>query len=141
MPVDEVPSLEPYDAVVLGSAVYMHRWWSDARSFLRRHADELARRPPKEDAPDEAWVEPAKVAEAAEQLGARGHVVFGGSVPAEPHGPVDWAMAKAIPSEYRDLRDWDEIRDWAAGITAELQAAAPGVRASSEPTGRRQHLW
>ena len=31
-----------------------------------------------------AWLEPAKIIAQAERLGARGHVVFGGRVPAEP---------------------------------------------------------
>ena len=34
---DGVKSLDPYDAVVLGSAVYMARWRGGARKFLRRH--------------------------------------------------------------------------------------------------------
>jgi menaquinone-dependent protoporphyrinogen oxidase len=32
-----VDSLEGYDAVVLGSGVYMRSWRRDARRFLRRH--------------------------------------------------------------------------------------------------------
>ncbi|MGO9754854.1 MAG: flavodoxin domain-containing protein [Solirubrobacteraceae bacterium] len=38
-------SLEPYDAVVLGSAVYAKHWRGDARHFLRHLGGELARRP------------------------------------------------------------------------------------------------
>ena len=29
-------------------------------------------------------------------------------------------MTKNTPPEYRDKRDWDEIRAWARGIAAEL---------------------
>jgi len=36
-----VDSLEGYDAVVLGSGVYMRSWRRDARRFLRRHRHEL----------------------------------------------------------------------------------------------------
>jgi menaquinone-dependent protoporphyrinogen oxidase len=35
----DVAALKPYDAVVLGSAVYMKRWQGDARHFLRRHSE------------------------------------------------------------------------------------------------------
>jgi menaquinone-dependent protoporphyrinogen oxidase len=34
---DSVQDLEPYGAVVLGSAVYAKRWRGSARGFLRRH--------------------------------------------------------------------------------------------------------
>lgn len=37
----EVRDLKAYDAVVLGSAVYMKRWRPSARRFLRRHRASL----------------------------------------------------------------------------------------------------
>jgi menaquinone-dependent protoporphyrinogen oxidase len=126
----DVTALEPYDAVVLGSAVYMKRWRGEAKRFLRKHAKELSQRPlwvfssgptgdPSRDNP--SWLEPPKVVEKVEQLGARDHVVFGGSMPADPHGHVQRAMVESTPPEYRDRRDWDEIRTWASGIASELR--------------------
>jgi menaquinone-dependent protoporphyrinogen oxidase len=123
-------SLEPYDAVVLGSAVYIKRWRGGARRFLRRHAKEVAQRPfwvfssgpvgePKGD-PNPAWLEPPRIIERVERLGAREHVVFGGRMPVNPGSPTARAMVKNCPPEYRDRRDWDEINAWAAGIAAEL---------------------
>lgn len=134
----DVTSLEPYGAVVLGSAVYMKRWRGDANHFLRKHGDELARRPfwvfssgpvgePKGDATPDEWTQPRKTMEKVEHLGARDHVVFGGRMPKEPHGPVQHAMVKGTPPEYRDMRDWDAIRAWAASIASELRApVSPG---------------
>ena len=126
-----VATLEPYDGVVLGSAVYMKRWRREARRFLSRHASELKERPfwvfssgpvgdPAND--DPAWTEPAATIAAAQRLGARDHAVFGGSMPAEPRGMMRRSMAKNTPPEYRDRRDWDEIRAWATAIAAELGA-------------------
>src|SRR5688500_8503538 len=70
---DEVKHLDGYDAVVLGSAVYMKRWQADARKLLRRHADELAKRPfwifssgPFGKEPDLSWSEPPRVVEKAQ---------------------------------------------------------------------------
>src|SRR3954447_10720973 len=114
----KVTSLEPYDAIVLGSAVYMKRWRGDARRFLSKHAGALAQRPfwvfssgptgpPSDDAP--AWLEPGRTMQRVERLGARDHVVFGGRVPTDPHGPAARAMAKGTPAEYRDRRDWVAI--------------------------------
>jgi menaquinone-dependent protoporphyrinogen oxidase len=134
----EVRSLEPYDAVVLGSAVYMKRWRGDAKQFLRKHADELSQRSlwvfssgpvgePKGEV-DPSWVEPPRTIEKAEQLGARGHVVFGGRMPTEPHGPAQRAMVKNTPPEYRDRRDWEQIRAWAASTASELTATVTTTR-------------
>lgn len=43
--VDAVADVGPYDAVVLGSAVYMGRWLKEATEFARRHRAPLAARP------------------------------------------------------------------------------------------------
>jgi len=126
---EEVRSLEPFDAVVLGSAVYMKRWRGDARHFLKRHRKALRQLPfwvfssgpvgdPARDNPE--WAEPPKLAEKVEDLGGRGHVVFGGCVPVEPRGAMEKAMAEGIPREYRDRRDWDEIRTWAKQVASDL---------------------
>jgi len=128
----EVKALEPYDAVVIGSAVYAKRWRGEARHFLRKHSKELAALPfwifssgpvgdPEED--NESWMEPRKVVARAEELGARGHVVFGGAMPKEPQGFVEKAMVRNTPEELRDRRDWDEIRAWAEGVAREVAAA------------------
>ena len=125
VPAHEAKSVAGYDGVVLGSAVYLKRWRRDARRFLEKHGGELEEIPfwvfssgpvgaPEQREPE--WEEPAKVMALAERLGVREHVVFGGSVPSEPKGFIQKAMAGETPEELRDLRDWDEIRAWAAGI-------------------------
>lgn len=125
-----VASLEPYDAVVLGSAVYIKRWRGDARRFLRKYATQLAQRPfwvfssgpvgePQSD-PNPTWLEPPKIVERVERLGACGHVVFGGRMPTSPRSPAARAMVKNCLPAFRDRRDWDEINAWAASIASEL---------------------
>jgi menaquinone-dependent protoporphyrinogen oxidase len=120
-----VHSLEPYDAVVLGSAVYMRRWRPEARRFLRRHAHALVRRPfwafssgpvgdPAKDNP--AWNEPPRTIAKVVDLGAREHKVFG--------GVAQGGLAKSVAPEFLDRRDWDEIRAWAQHIAAGLRVAA-----------------
>ena len=42
---DRVADIEPYAAVVLGSAVYANRWRASATRFLRRHREALGQRP------------------------------------------------------------------------------------------------
>ena len=102
----EVGDVESYDAVVLGSAVYMKRWRGDAKHFLRKHGKELSQRPfwvfssgpigdPSGDKP--SWEEPPRIVERAEALGVREHVIFGGRVPTDPHGPAQRAMVENTP--------------------------------------------
>jgi menaquinone-dependent protoporphyrinogen oxidase len=121
--------VESYDGVVLGSAVYMKRWRREARRFLSRERRALAERPlwvfssgPFGDDPDPAWSEPADVVKTVEKLGAREHVVFGGRLPLEPSNFIERSIAEKTPVETRDLRDWEEIRDWAEGIAVALTA-------------------
>jgi menaquinone-dependent protoporphyrinogen oxidase len=138
----DVRSLDPYQAVVLGSAVYMKRWQGSARTFLRRHRDTLRSLPwwvfssgpvgePKaNDVKAAAWLEPPKVMVEVERLGAREHVVFGGRVPAKPHNFIERSMAKNTPPEFADRRDWDEIARWAAKIALAL-SPGHGVSAAA----------
>jgi menaquinone-dependent protoporphyrinogen oxidase len=118
----DVESLDRYDAVVLGSAVYMRRWRREARKFIRRFGAELAQRPfwvfssgpvgdPSKDNLD--WAEPPNTIKELERLGMREHVVFGGR-----------SQSRAIPEPLRDRRDWKEIAAWARHIAAELPAPA-----------------
>lgn len=128
---EDVQSLERYDAVVLASAVYMKRWRGDARHFLKKHRKALRQTPfwvfssgpvgdPANDNPQ--WTEPPTIIEKVEELGGRDHVVFGGCLPAQPQGFMERAMVEGTPKEYRDRRDWGEIREWAKQIASSLVA-------------------
>ena len=128
---EDVQSLDRYDAVVLGSAVYMKRWRGDARHFLKKHRKALKQTPfwvfssgpvgdPAKDNPE--WTEPPRIAEKVEELGGREHVVFGGCLPTEPQSFMEKALVKGTPREFRDRRDWAEIRQWSRGIANSLVA-------------------
>ena len=127
LPADQVAGLAEFDAVVIGSAVYMKRWRPEARKLLKRNAKALKERPfwifssgPCGERPDPEWAEPARTVKKAEELGARDHVVFGGRLPLEPANFMERAMVDSCPPENRDLRDWDAIRAWAREIGAEV---------------------
>lgn len=45
LPTEEISSVESYDAVVLGSAVYAGHWLKSARELAERHADALFEKP------------------------------------------------------------------------------------------------
>jgi menaquinone-dependent protoporphyrinogen oxidase len=136
----DVQSIEDYDAVIIGSAVYMRRWRREAKRLLKRESRHLAERPfwifssgDVGENPDSDWVEPSRVVALAEGLGVREHVVFGGRLPLDPGNFVERAMVKNTPREKRDLRDWDEIRHWADQI-AESLAGDPTPIAATRGT-------
>jgi len=128
-----VRSLEPYGAVVLGSAVYAGRWRRDAMRLLRR--EQLPQRqvwlfssgPVGEDTGDpeqrERFTKPRRVQELAVRIGVREPVVFGGRV-ADDAGFIRKKMARKIPPALRDRRDWGEIEAWAGSIAASLHTGS-----------------
>jgi menaquinone-dependent protoporphyrinogen oxidase len=124
----EVRDAASYDALVLGSAVYMGRWLEDARHLAERISTLPPRPvwlfssgpigdPPK---PDE---EPAEVSDLVETTYARGHCVFAGRLDRHRLGFAERAMVSALRVADGDFRDWDAIETWAAQIAAELSRA------------------
>jgi menaquinone-dependent protoporphyrinogen oxidase len=128
IPPGQVGAIEQFDAVVLGSAVYMGQWMKPARELAGRSAAALAARP--------VWLfssgpvgEPAKpaenpvdVSEILQSTKARDHRVFTGRLVRKHLSFPDRAMASAIRAAEGDFRNWAEIRAWAAGIASALQS-------------------
>ena len=130
----EVRSLEPYRAVVVGSAVYMARWRRDAMRLLRRRREDLAQRDvwvfssgpvgeekSEPDEKQERWTKPKRVQRLATEIKAPEQVVFGGRVAEDAGGFLRKNMAKDTPPEFRDRRDWTAIEAWAQRIADSLQ--------------------
>ncbi|WP_326952869.1 flavodoxin domain-containing protein [Amycolatopsis sp. NBC_01286] len=121
-----VTSVEGYDAVVLGSAVYMGHWLEPAVKFAETFVDELRRLP--------VWVfssgpvgerdqqadEPAGAADVVMRLGARGHRLFGGKIEHHALHLSERAMVAALRVKDGDYRDWPSIRSWGREIGATL---------------------
>ena len=120
-------TLAGYDAVVLGSAVYMGRWLVSAREFALRHAVELAERPvwlfssgPLGDPPLPAG-EP-DVGELVAATGARGHRTFPGLLERERLSLAERLAVRAVHAPYGDSRDWGALERFADEIAAALAA-------------------
>lgn len=118
-------ALEPYDAVVLGSALYAAHWQRDANRFVRRHVAGLGARPvwlfssgPLDHSAEfgDIPMTPPVAAEVA-PIGARGHRTFGGRLLATTPG-IDPAVLRT--HRQGDFRDWTAIRAWGRAIAAEL---------------------
>jgi menaquinone-dependent protoporphyrinogen oxidase len=122
--------LAKFDAVIVGSGVYVGRWLPDARSFVEQHADELRRHPvwffssgPLGDPPKPAE-DPVDIGAMIELVGARGHRLFTGNLDREQLGLGERAVTRMVRAPYGDFRAWPEIRAWAAEIAGTLRAVA-----------------
>lgn len=126
LPVEDVDSVADYDAVVIGSAVYLGRWLEGARDLVRRAQDDLRCRPvwlfssgplgepavPAEDAADEG--------ELAEEIGAVAHRTFPGALRRADLARAERLEVRLVNAPEGDFRDWHEIRHWAEEIVDAL---------------------
>ncbi len=131
---DQVGDVCPYDAVVIGSAVYSGRWLTEATAFVRRQLPALAQRPVWMFSAGRLsgqsgllrWVTRPDARELAEfraRLHPRDHRHFGGAVLRERLSPLQRTAFRAAGGRYGDFRDWDEIDAWAESISHKLEIA------------------
>jgi menaquinone-dependent protoporphyrinogen oxidase len=120
----------PYDAVVLGSAIYAGRWLAPARAFVERHGATLAERPvwlfssgPIGDPPLPAGDSP-ETAAMADRISARGHRTLAGRLDRSELGFVERAITRALKAPDGDFRDWEEVRAWATEIALAVEDPA-----------------
>jgi menaquinone-dependent protoporphyrinogen oxidase len=135
VPAQQRPDPAPFDAVVLGSAVYAGRWLDPAREYATAHADALRARPVwlfssgpigrPPYPPDEAH----DVAPLATLTAARAHRVFPGRLEPGRLSFGERALVTAMRAPVGDFRNWAEIAAWAA----EIAAAVTGVPAPAAP--------
>lgn len=127
-PMARVGNLDGYDAVVLGSAVYLGRWLAEARSWVAVQAVALRRRPVWLFSSGPVGDPTASAADATElvrTLGARDHRMFAGSLHRDQLGVRERLVVGLVHANDGDFRDWPSVRAWAAEIAAELPVEAP----------------
>lgn len=130
----EAGSVEPYDAVIVGSGLYIGRWDAAATGYLDAQSDGLAVRPTwlfqsgpcGEGAHEAKTATPHKVLRLTRRLGIEAPVTFGGRLQTSTSiGPVSrWLATGALAG---DFRDWDVIRAWAADKADQLTQAPSGA--------------
>ncbi|MGW4869795.1 flavodoxin domain-containing protein [Streptomyces chartreusis] len=130
LPARSVPSVAPYDAVVIGGGLYAGRWHKDARRFVRRHGRALTERPlwlfssgPLDATASERDIPPVPgVKKTMARLDAREHVTFGGCL---EEGAKGWVAGMILRSgKGGDFRDFTAIEAWAERVAAELRNGA-----------------
>ena len=131
LPVKQVKDLDAYDAVVLGSAVYIFHWRKEAGRFLKANAKLLAERPlwifssgpTGEGDPVElanGWRFPKGLQPLLDKIKPREAVVFHGAIdPGKMKGMEKWMIQK-VGAAVEDSRDWEAIASWAGAIASAL---------------------
>jgi menaquinone-dependent protoporphyrinogen oxidase len=130
-PPGDVASLEGYDGVVLGSAVYVGKWLHDATEITERLGPDLRTRSvwlfssgpvgdPLKPATDPVHIESVMVA-----TGAREHRVFAGRIDRSVLGFGERAMVSALRVPTGDYRSRPDVEGWVRDIvTADVAAVA-----------------
>ena len=133
-PVKEVRELSDYQAVILGSAVYVGKWQKDAVEFLQKNENTLAQLPvwlfssgpTGEGDPAElleGWRLPVELQPIAERIRPRDIAVFGGYINPDKVNFIEKTAVKNIVKKpFGDFRDWDRIIAWANTVAEELSA-------------------
>jgi menaquinone-dependent protoporphyrinogen oxidase len=125
-PAESVHDVGPYDAFVIGGALYAMRWHRGARRFVRRYRDIVSRRPvwlfssgPLDGSAEERDIPPVRgVARTGARIGAHGHATFGGRLTNDPGGRIATATAETVAGDFRRR---DQVGDWARSIAATLR--------------------
>src|SRR5258708_25169260 len=115
--IEEVPDLNSYDAVVLGSAVYMGNWEAAANQFVQRYQSRLPTMPVwlfssgpvgNDDHPGQG--DPPKLVEIARLTHARGHQMFAGKLDRHGLSLGERLVVNVVQAPGGDCRDWTPIR-------------------------------
>ena len=128
--VEGITTLEPYRAVILGSAIRAGHWLPEAVKFVKHHKAELEKLPlayflvcatMREDTPkhhDEvlAYLKPVRAIIEPLEIG-----LFAGKLDTNELGFFAKLVVKAMRKEQGDWRDWEAIHDWAGKIYTRLE--------------------
>ncbi|HEX2413408.1 MAG TPA: flavodoxin domain-containing protein [Solirubrobacteraceae bacterium] len=127
-PAERVGSVDGYDGVIIGSAVYVGRWLEPARDLVEIHAGALSGRPvwlfssgplgPPDALKPEG--DPVDVADLMQASEAAEHRVFAGRLDKKLLGFGEKAVVVAVRAPEGDFRDWDAIDGFAGEIAEHL---------------------
>jgi menaquinone-dependent protoporphyrinogen oxidase len=136
LPAEKASDLSAYEAVILGSGVYIGNWRKEAAQFLKKHERALGERavwlfssgPTGEGDPAKllnGWRLPAGQQAIADRIHPRDITVFNGALKADKLNFFEKWILKNVKATVGDFRDWDAIAAWAASIANALKE--PGL--------------
>ena len=130
--VEKVTDVTPFDAVVLGSAVYGGNWRKEAVTFLEDYKTTLEKIPiwlfssgpmgvGDTDDLTQGWHFPSAQQPIADRIHARDIALFHGAIDMEKLNFVEKQIVKEFRSSIGDFRDWEAITNWAMSIAVSLR--------------------
>ena len=128
----DVTDVSPYRAVVVGSAIYMGRWMSEAVKFVETHRDALSQLPVayftvcltmKDDTEENrrtvaAYLDPVREVVQPVDVG-----LFAGRLDSSKLSFIYRLIIKAMGQPEGDFRNWEAIRAWAGELVPLLGSA------------------
>jgi menaquinone-dependent protoporphyrinogen oxidase len=134
IPPGDVRSVDGYDAVIIGSAVYMGHWLDPAKDFVNRFGDALTGRPvwlfssgpvgkPSSKLAQSMDQDPVDLPGIVDATRARDHRRFAGRLDRKHLSLPQRAPLLVFRGLDGDFRDWAGIRQWADGIARQLALA------------------
>ena len=132
-PASEVGSLETYDAVILGTPIYMGQPRKEIKELVDREAAVLKSKSVhtfavsgtiKDGKPETRGTIEDALAPLNEMVGAVRSEVFAGRIRYKSVSLLFRTIAKAMKAEEGDWRDWNAIRAWAGGVAVSQSVTA-----------------
>jgi menaquinone-dependent protoporphyrinogen oxidase len=131
----DVTNLDEYNAVIMGSPIYMGGWMSEATKFVEKQREALSQMPVATftvsmlmvDRPEEFEQLIARQFTASEQpphIQPLSNAIFAGRINYSKLPFFHRSIAKMMKAEEEDRRNWDTIRAWAGELAAQLVPAA-----------------
>jgi menaquinone-dependent protoporphyrinogen oxidase len=125
--VSEASTAEPYDAAIVGSAIYMGNWLGEARQFVEKNQARLSAVPvwlfssgPLGQEDPQPRGDFAHLQELMHATQARGHRTFIGKLDRSELGFGERLVVKIVKAPEGDFRDWEAIRSWSREIASAL---------------------
>jgi menaquinone-dependent protoporphyrinogen oxidase len=130
--VEQVADVKPYQAVILGTAVYVGRWRKSAIRFLKHHEEVLAERKvwifasgptgnEKITHAAEGWHLSKKLETMLEHVAPRNLTLFHGCINPEKLTGIEKWIINRVKAPVGDFRNWEAITSWASEIATDLK--------------------
>ncbi len=132
-PAEDISSLDPYHAVIMGSAVYFGNWLEPASELLESFQEQLIQipvwlfssGPTVNGDPSKAlenWCFPTSLQAIANIIRPRDIKLFAGKIDPTLLTLDDWLTNRSMGGKSGDYRDWNIIAEWANSIANNLKS-------------------
>ena len=132
LPAGSIRDTTPYQAVILGSAIYVGNWPKEAAEFLKANERTLAGQPfwlfssgPTGEGDPAELVNgkllPASLQAITDRIQPRDIAIFHGNINLEKINAMEkWAIKNVVKKPFGDFRDWGMILGWTTKIAEAL---------------------